>query len=153
MCTVILDLQLACYDRQGLPQKQAFLYWLLGVIPRFRDQAEVTIRLVDEVESHSLNMNYCGQDRPTNVLAFPCEAPPEMKLSLLGDIVICRQVVEQEAQEQHKQPEAHWAHMVIHGTLHLLGYNHHLDKEAEEMEVLEITILQKLGYFDPYANN
>ena len=135
MSQVILDLQLACEDNSGLPEESQFQTWLNAVIPQFQEESEVTIR---------------GKDKPTNVLSFPFEVPPGMEMSLLGDLVICRQVVEKEAQEQGKPLEAHWAHMVVHGSLHLLGYDHIEDDEAEEMEALETEIMLALGYEDPY---
>ncbi|WP_413734714.1 rRNA maturation RNase YbeY [Sodalis sp. RH21] len=150
MSGIILDLQLACSDPAGLPDEAAFTRWLEGVLPQFQPEAEVTIRLVDEAESHELNLTYRGKDKSTNVLSFPFEAPPQVELPLLGDLVICRQVVEREAAEQAVALEAHWAHMVVHGCLHLLGYDHILDDEAEEMEALEAEIMQSLGYPDPY---
>ncbi|CDH23792.1 rRNA maturation RNase YbeY [Xenorhabdus bovienii] len=150
MNSVILDLQIACENPEGLPDEALFQRWLENVLPQFQAESEVTIRLVDEAESHDLNLTYRGKDKPTNVLSFPFEAPPEVKLPLLGDLIICRQVVEQEAEEQQKTVEEHWAHMVIHGSLHLLGYDHIEDDEAEEMESLETEILQKMGYADPY---
>lgn len=150
MSEVILDLQLACENSAGLPDEAAFNRWLTAVLPRFRASAEVTIRLVDEAESQELNLTYRGKDKPTNVLSFPFEAPPQVELPLLGDLVICRQVVEREAQEQNVPLDAHWAHMVVHGCLHLLGYDHILDREAEEMEALEAEIMQSMGYIDPY---
>lgn len=152
MSEVILDLQLACDDKHGLPTKVDFQRWLQGVLSLFRYQAEVTIRLVDESESHELNMTYRGKDRPTNVLSFPFEVPSEvaLPLPLLGDLVICRQVVEREVYDQEKALEVHWAHMVIHGSLHLLGYDHILYEEALKMESLETDIMQKLGYPNPY---
>lgn len=150
MSEVILDLQLACDETHGLPAEADFQRWLQGVLFLFRDQVEVTIRIVDESESHELNMTYRGKDRPTNVLSFPFEAPLEVTLPLLGDLVICRQVVEREAHEQEKMLESHWAHMVVHSSLHLLGYDHILDKEALEMESLETEIMKKLGYLNPY---
>ena len=152
MSDIILDLQLACENPDGLPGEADFTRWLAGVLPRFRDQAEVTIRLVDEPESHELNLTYRGMDKPTNVLSFPFEAPPQVELPLLGDLVICRQVVEREAAEQRVPPEAHWAHMVVHGCLHLLGYDHIEDEEAEEMESLEAEIMLAMGYPDPYQS-
>lgn len=152
MSGVILDLQVACADPAGLPDEAIFMHWLEGVLPQFQDEAEVTIRLVDEAESHELNLTYRGMDKPTNVLSFPFEAPPQVELPLLGDLIICRQVVEREAVEQDVPPEAHWAHMVVHGCLHLLGYDHIQDDEAEEMEALEADIMQALGYPDPYLN-
>ncbi|EAA5905018.1 rRNA maturation RNase YbeY [Salmonella enterica] len=150
MSQVILDLQLACEDHASLPDEAQFQRWLDGVIPQFQEEAEVTIRLVDEAESHDLNLTYRGKDKPTNVLSFPFEAPPGIEMPLLGDLIICRQVVEQEAQEQGKPLEAHWAHMVVHGSLHLLGYDHIDDDEAEEMESLETEIMLAMGYEDPY---
>ncbi|WMQ73869.1 MAG: Endoribonuclease YbeY [Sodalis sp.] len=152
MSEVILNLQLACNDARDLPNEADFLRWLRGVLPLFLDYAEVTVRLVDEAESHELNFTYRGKDRPTNVLSFPFEAPPEVEHHLLGDLVICRQVVEREAQQQEKTLEAHWAHMVVHGSLHLLGYDHILDEKALEMESLETEIMQNLGYQDPYLS-
>lgn len=150
MSNVILDLQIACDNAEGLPSEALFQRWLDQVLPKFQAESEVTIRLVDEAESHDLNLTYRGKDKPTNVLSFPFEAPPEIELPLLGDLIICRQVVEQEAIEQQKSDEEHWAHMVIHGCLHLLGYDHIEDDEAEEMEALETEILAELGYADPY---
>ena len=150
MSQVILDLQLACEDNSGLPEESQFQTWLNAVIPQFQEESEVTIRVVDTAESHSLNLTYRGKDKPTNVLSFPFEVPPGMEMSLLGDLVICRQVVEKEAQEQGKPLEAHWAHMVVHGSLHLLGYDHIEDDEAEEMEAIETEIMLALGYEDPY---
>lgn len=150
MSEVILDLQIVSENTQGLPTKAQFMQWLEAVLPQFQPISEVTIRIVDEAESHELNLTYRGKDRPTNVLSFPFEAPPEVELPLLGDLIICRQVVEKEAAEQDKTVEEQWAHMVIHGCLHLLGYDHIEDDEAEEMEGLETEILQKLGYEDPY---
>ena len=152
MSQVILDLQLACEQASGLPSETDFRRWLEAVLLQFQPESEVTIRLVDEAESHDLNLTWRGKDKPTNVLSFPFEAPPGIELPLLGDLVICRQVVEQEAAEQEKALEAHWAHMVIHGTLHLLGYDHIEDSEAEEMESLETEIMLALGYPDPYIS-
>ncbi|NRN28901.1 rRNA maturation RNase YbeY [Photorhabdus heterorhabditis] len=150
MSSVILDLQIACENLQDLPEETLFQRWLDGVLPQFQSESEVTIRIVDEAESHDLNLTYRGKDKPTNVLSFPFESPPTVALPLLGDLIICRQVVEKEAEEQQKTVEEHWAHMVVHGCLHLLGYDHIEDDEAEEMESLETEIMQKLGYSDPY---
>ncbi|MQL50521.1 rRNA maturation RNase YbeY [Photorhabdus khanii] len=150
MSSVILDLQIACESSQSLPEETLFQQWLDGVLPQFQSESEVTIRIVDKAESQDLNLTYRGKDKPTNVLSFPFEAPPEVDLPLLGDLIICRQVVEKEAEEQQKTVEEHWAHMVVHGCLHLLGYDHIEDDEAEEMESLETEIMQKLGYADPY---
>ena len=148
--TIELDLQLAVEDESGLPSFDEIHSWLSNAISLFQSDAEVTVRIVDEQESHQLNLEYRGKDKPTNVLSFPFEVPPGIEINLLGDLIICRQVVEQEAIEQDKPLLAHWAHMVVHGSLHLLGYDHIEDDEAEEMESLETEIMQKMGFEDPY---
>ncbi|WP_349919110.1 rRNA maturation RNase YbeY [Aeromonas veronii] len=151
--SLTLDLQLACANAEGLPTEAQLQGWLESTILGFQDEAEVTVRLVDEAESRELNHTYRGKDKPTNVLSFPFEAPPGLELPLLGDLVICRQVVEAEAIEQNKPLMSHWAHMVVHGSLHLLGYDHIEDEEAEEMEQLERDILQEMGIPDPYLDD
>jgi len=108
---------------------------------------------VDAAESQALNRRFRGKDRPTNVLSFPADLPPELELPLLGDLVVCREVVEAEAAEQGKPAEAHWAHMVVHGTLHLLGYDHETAEGAEAMEALEAEILSEFGWPDPYQEH
>ena len=148
--SIELDLQIAVENEQGLPTEQDIQLWLDKTIPQFQENAELTVRIVDTEESHQLNHDYRGKDKPTNVLSFPFEAPPGMELDLLGDLIICRQVVEKEAEEQNKPLLAHWAHMVVHGSLHLLGYDHIEDDEAEEMESLETEIMQAMGFEDPY---
>ncbi|NNN44169.1 MULTISPECIES: rRNA maturation RNase YbeY [unclassified Vibrio] len=148
--SIELDLQIAVENEQNLPSFEDFSNWLTAAITPFQYQAEVTIRIVDQAESHQLNLDYRGKDKPTNVLSFPFEAPPEVELDLLGDLVICQPVVEQEAIEQEKPLMAHWAHMVVHGSLHLLGYDHIDDQDADEMEALETEIMQKMGFNDPY---
>ncbi|MFZ7187501.1 rRNA maturation RNase YbeY [Avibacterium avium] len=150
MKDVIVDLQIAAENSENLPTEQQFQQWATAAVQAENLQPEITIRVVDEAESQSLNATYRGKDYPTNVLSFPFECPEEVELSLLGDLVICRQVVEREAQEQGKPLMAHWAHMVVHGCLHLLGYDHIEDDEAEEMESLETEIMQDLGFADPY---
>ena len=142
--TLELDLQIACDPAPGLPSQAQLQSWAR------RNDAELSIRLVDEAESQTLNRDYRGKDKPTNVLSFPADLPPELELPLLGDLVVCRQVVEREAEEQHKAPHDHWAHMIIHGTLHLLGFDHIDDGEAEVMEALEIALLGQLGIDNPY---
>ncbi len=111
---------------------------------------EMTVRIVDEVESAQLNETYRQKSGPTNVLSFPFETPPEIDLPLLGDLLICASVVEREAKEQNKIPQAHWAHMVVHGCLHLQGYDHIEPRQAEQMEALEIDVLAYLGFSNPY---
>ncbi len=152
MGKMIIDLQIACEQETGLPTAEQIEQWATAAVQPQSDEVEMTVRIVDEAESHELNLNYRGKDRPTNVLSFPFECPDEVELPLLGDLVICRQVVEREAQEQDKSLMAHWAHMVVHGSLHLLGYDHIEDDEAEEMESLETQIMTGLGFADPYLS-
>ena len=152
MGKMIIDLQMACEEESGLPTAEQIEQWATAAVQPQSDEVEMTVRIVDEAESHALNLNYRGKDRPTNVLSFPFECPDEVELPLLGDLVICRQVVEREAQEQDKPVMAHWAHMVVHGSLHLLGYDHIEDDEAEEMESLETQIMTGLGFADPYLS-
>ncbi len=127
--------------------------WVRHAIGARREQAEVSIRITDRDEISELNRTYRDKDGATNVLSFPAELPPELALPLLGDLVICAPVVEDEARQQGKALQAHWAHMIIHGTLHLLGYDHIDDNDAEVMENLEIAILTDLGFPDPYRDN
>lgn len=150
MGSIFVDLQIATENIEGLPTEEQIVQWATAAVQPEGDEVEMTVRIVDEVESHELNLTYRGKDRPTNVLSFPFECPDEVELLLLGDLVICRQVVEREAAEQEKPLMAHWAHMVVHGCLHLLGYDHIEDDEAEEMESLETQIMQGLGFDDPY---
>ncbi|MDP5150199.1 rRNA maturation RNase YbeY [Rheinheimera baltica] len=146
---ITLDLQLAC-TIDNIPAETQFQLWLEAAILPFQAEAEVTIRIVDNNESQQLNLGYRGKDKPTNVLSFPFQCPPGIELPLLGDLVICAPVVMQEATEQGKSLNAHWAHMVIHGCLHLLGFDHINDDDAEQMEAEEVTILQHLGITNPY---
>lgn len=138
---------------EGLPSRAELEAWVAAVLDRFAGEArhELTVRFVDAEESRALNRDYRGKDRPTNVLSFPFEAPPGVALPLLGDLVICHPVVEREAAEQHKRRAEHYAHLVIHGTLHLLGHDHLEDAEAEVMERLEREILADFGIADPYT--
>ncbi|WP_439887422.1 rRNA maturation RNase YbeY [Pseudomonas sp. MBLB4123] len=155
---VELDLQVASRaDR--LPGEAQFRAWCELALRQRTADSELTIRLVDEAEGRELNRTYRHKDYATNVLSFPAEVPdgpdgePLLDIPLLGDLVICAPVVEREAREQDKSLEAHWAHLVIHGCLHLLGYDHIEDAEAEEMEALERTLLAELGHPDPYAGD
>ena len=135
----------------GVPGEAEFVRWIAAALAGRRDGAELAIRIVDESEGAELNSTYRGKQGPTNVLSFPAELPAGVPLALLGDLVICAPVVAREAREQGKAPEAHWAHLVVHGCLHLIGYDHERETEAEEMESLERGILAGMGYPDPYA--
>ena len=145
-----LDLQVAT-EGEGLPAPEQVSTWIRAVLSERMEQAEVTIRIVGESEAAALNRRYRGRRGPTNVLAFPFEAAVRLEVPLLGDIVICAPVVQREAEEQRKDAQAHWAHMVVHGTLHLLGYDHHTPLQAHQMESLEQTVLATLGFPNPYA--
>lgn len=146
-----IDIQQASTaDVSQLPSDEQFEIWVEAALQQRMNEAELSIRIVDEDESQALNLQYRGKDKSTNVLSFPCELPEGVELPLLGDLVICAQVVAREALEQGKALHAHWAHMVVHGTLHLLGYDHIDDTEAEEMEAIEIQVLLELGYPNPY---
>ena len=116
----------------------------------FHHAAQLTVRLVDTEEGVALNQDYRHRQGATNVLSFPFGEPFQMQPPLLGDVVICAPVVAAEARQQNKSLLAHWAHLVVHGTLHLLGYDHLGDNQAQEMEALEIMILAQLGFPDPY---
>lgn len=145
----IVDIQIATAD-DDIPSEQQFERWVSAALPADKAHAELTIRIVGTTESQALNSQYRQKDSPTNVLSFPSDLPPEVDVPLLGDLIICAPVVEQEAREQNKDLEAHWAHMVVHGTLHLLGYDHMEDDAATLMEQLETDILAGLSYVDPY---
>ncbi len=149
---VYVDRQVAV-DFDALPGEQELEHWFATVLEHFPGESrrEMTVRFASETESRTLNHDYRGRDKSTNVLSFPFEAPPGVPLPLLGDLVISPHVVEREALEQHKRPEDHFVHMIVHGTLHLLGLDHIDDDEAETMEQLERDILSTLGISDPYA--
>lgn len=146
--TVELDLQLAV-ESEHTPTCEAFSAWV-GAALAGREEVELTVRVVGREESHELNRAYRGKDSATNVLSFPAELPEGIDVPLLGDIVICAPLVIDEAKQQGKAPLDHWAHLTIHGVLHLLGYDHQGDAEAEAMESLETSLLQSLGIADPY---
>ena len=137
---------------EGLPERGEIRAWVDATLSGRRTRCELTVRIVDEAEAAELNENFRGRKGPTNVLSFPYEGVPGVVLPLLGDIVICAPVVGREAGEQGKPEKAHWAHMVVHGVLHLLGYDHVEPSQARSMERLEKQILAKLGYGDPYGD-
>ena len=148
--TDLVDVQLADGSTKT-PDAQQIQDWVAAVFAALeRSPLPMTVRIVGEEEMAKLNRRYRGQNQPTNVLSFPMEPLPGICTDLLGDIVVCGPVVDREAAIQHKLPMSHWAHMVVHGMLHLVGYDHESDQEATAMETLEKSVLQGLGYSDPY---
>jgi probable rRNA maturation factor len=145
-----VDLQVAT-EGECLPTSEELSAWIRAVLLERMEEAEVALRIVGEAEGAALNERYRGRRGPTNVLTFPFDSPVRLEVPLLGDIVICAPVVRREAQEQSKDLQAHWAHLVVHGTLHLLGYDHQTPLQAHHMESLEQTILAALGFPNPYA--
>ncbi|MDH5649136.1 MAG: rRNA maturation RNase YbeY [Gammaproteobacteria bacterium] len=145
-----LDVQYAseCGD---LPKESDIARWAEAALEGIKESIGISVRIVDEAESAELNRQYRNKSGPTNVLSFPFEDPPGVKSEILGDLVICAPVVSREAQEQNKPEQAHWAHMVVHGIMHLRGYDHINDEDAGKMEKMETTILTRLGFDDPYA--
>lgn len=136
----------------NLPTDADFQRWVDAALTCHRDEGEICIRIVSPEESQELNSTYRGKDKPTNVLSFPFEVPEGVPITLLGDLIICADVVSREADEQKKALLDHWAHMVVHGCLHLIGFDHINDDEAEEMENLERKILASLDIADPYRD-
>lgn len=124
--------------------------WASLALADVEKKTELTLRIVDEEEGHMLNKTWRDKDYATNVLSFPIGETLEGDIELLGDIVICAPVVERETAEQGKEADAHWAHLVIHGVLHLRGYDHEKPEDAGKMEQMEITLLDKIGYPNPY---
>ncbi len=144
--TACIDIQQACED--PCPDPEQIRHWVKQALAG--KSAEVSLRIVDEAEMTALNQRYRGKAGPTNVLSFPFAPPPGVPNTFLGDIVICAPVVAMEAHEQGKSLSAHWAHMIVHGILHLQGYDHIDPKEAQHMEQLETEILARLGFDNPY---
>ena len=149
---ISIDIQSVSEDDDQPPPEQ-IKHWATAVISPRKTSAELSIRIVDEAEILALNSQYRNKHSSTNVLSFPADLPEAIELPLLGDIVICAPIVAKEAIEQGKDHEAHWAHMIIHGTLHLLGYDHIEDDQAEVMEQLEIDILNTFNFPNPYQTS
>lgn len=157
--SLVVDVQIACADAD-LPSVRQIESWVSRAVAEsgrnLADQTEVSVRLVDTGEIQALNRDYRQKDKATNVLSFPAgpiAGLPEAASQVLGDIVVCAGVVRDEAAEQGKSADDHWAHMLVHGTLHLLGYDHDTDADAAEMEALEARILVGNGSTDPYAKS
>ncbi|NIR30562.1 MAG: rRNA maturation RNase YbeY [Gammaproteobacteria bacterium] len=146
---VSIDVQYAC-EGPDMPRTDALSAWAAAALGREQEGVELTVRVVDEAEAARLNETYRHRAGPTNVLSFPFEPPADIPCPLLGDVVVCAPVVAREAVQQGVDPRAHWAHVVVHGVLHLLGYDHEREEEARIMESLEVAILARLGFPDPY---
>ncbi len=134
----------------NLPTKKQFQLWIDMALPKAKQSSEIAIRIVDEREIIALNKKFRNKNKPTNILSFPFTPSPFCPDNFLGDLVICASVVKTEAKEQQKKIMAHWAHLTIHGTLHLLGFDHIKTKDAVTMENLEIKLLKKLGFPNPF---
>ena len=158
---LFLDVQ-KVVDSDTIPANEIIGHWVKTTLlienPDLASDTEfeLTIRIVDKGEIQALNKTYRHKDKPTNVLSFPYEGfefdvPEEVQLPLLGDLIICHDIVVEEAQQQTKSIEGHWAHMVVHGVLHLKGYDHLEDSDAELMEALEVRILKQLQFSNPYS--
>ena len=146
-----LQVDIQCASGEPVPEEEDIRGWIEAALSGRRSaDTEISLRLVDIEEMTTLNENYRAKPGPTNVLSFPSDLPRELELPLLGDIVICAPVVRDEAQSQNKTLQAHWAHMTVHGTLHLLGYDHLEEADATIMENLESHALQRFGFPCPY---
>ncbi|PPK76702.1 rRNA maturation RNase YbeY [Methylobacter tundripaludum] len=141
----------AVFESAGQPDQQQIQLWVDTALDDYEQDTEIVVRIVDEQESAELNEQYRHKSGPTNILSFPVDLPEGIELDLLGDLVICAPVLEKEALEQDKLLAHHWAHIIVHGVLHLLGYDHIDDDEAELMENKEIAILNKLHINNPYT--
>lgn len=146
-----LTLQKIVNNNTFIPSRYFLAKWVTKALLERTTANEVNIRLVSKKESAKLNHTYRHKKAPTNILSFPFEPPPQIYCNFLGDLVICAALVNQEARQQGKTYLAHWAHLVIHGCLHLIGYDHANPKDANKMETLEIKLLEDLGYANPYT--
>jgi probable rRNA maturation factor len=141
--------------RTWSPARGDLAAWATTALGRRAAGREIGVRVVGPAESRRLNAQFRGKDKPTNVLSFPAADLPggdDGDLRPLGDLVICPQVLRAEAREQKKSLRAHWAHLVVHGSLHLLGYDHERESDADRMERREIAVLRRLGFANPYRS-
>ena len=151
LTTMAINITIQNESSLASPEDEQIKGWINAAVSDGDGESELTVRIVDEEEGRELNKHWRKKDYATNVLSFPIGEALEGTPLMLGDIVICAPVVKREALEQTKEEEAHWAHMVVHGVLHLQGYDHEMPDEAERMEALEISILDNIGYANPYA--
>ncbi|CAL4326498.1 rRNA maturation RNase YbeY [Buchnera aphidicola] len=149
MKKIIVNLQICCINNQHIPEKYLFKKWIKKIL-HIKTNNIITIRIVDKSEIKHLNLMFRGQNKATNVLSFPFNQYVTINYKLLGDLVLCKQIIEKEAYTYNKKLESHWAHMTIHGVLHLLGYDHKTTKETYIMKKIENKIMLSLNYKRPY---
>ncbi|CAL4324129.1 rRNA maturation RNase YbeY [Buchnera aphidicola] len=150
MKNIILDIQIACSNKIYRPKKKDFEIWLKKILKSQKKIYEITIRIVDKTEIKKINLKYRGKKKPTNILSFAYSEYAKNNIIFLGDLIICNTILQEEAKIQKKILKSHWAHIIIHGTLHLLGYSHENDIKQKQMELLETDIMLELGYKNPY---
>ncbi len=147
--SIAVDLQVS-EDAGDVPSAEEFRHWVTAALADRRRRAQVSLRITGRDEMRDLNRRYRDRPGATNVLSFPADLPAEVRTPLLGDVVVCAPIVAEEARAQGKTELAHWAHLVVHGTLHLIGYDHVEAHDARRMEAVETDVLARLGYADPY---
>ncbi|CAL4322958.1 rRNA maturation RNase YbeY [Buchnera aphidicola] len=147
MRKIKLNLQIKCHKENHIPKKKKIKTWIKSIIKK---KCEITIRIVNISKIKKLNFLYRNKNQSTNILSFPFDSPKHIKSKILGDLVICASIIKKEAILQNKTIDVHWAHIIIHGTLHLLGYNHNNLNTSSIMEKIEIKAMINLGYNDPY---
>ncbi|XBC39110.1 MAG: rRNA maturation RNase YbeY [Buchnera aphidicola (Nurudea shiraii)] len=153
MTSIIINLQTACYKQSYFPKKEKYAKWIQANLKNQRSNIEVTIRIVKKSEIKLLNFKYRKKNKTTNILSFPSTTNKIIKSDFIGDLVICGNIIKKEAQIKNITIESHWAHIIIHGTLHLLGYNHKNYNNFKKMKDLEIKAMVSLGYQNPYKIN
>ncbi|XBC38053.1 MAG: rRNA maturation RNase YbeY [Buchnera aphidicola (Floraphis choui)] len=151
MESIIINLQTACSKKIYFPKKIHYLKWIQASLNKRSSNLEITIRIVKSSEMQSLNFKYRKKNKTTNVLSFPSTSNTIVKSNFIGDLIICSDIIKKEAIKFNKEIKSHWAHMVIHGTLHLLGYDHNNYYNSKKMKHLEIKIMSSLGYKNPYT--
>ncbi|XBC43198.1 MAG: rRNA maturation RNase YbeY [Buchnera aphidicola (Meitanaphis flavogallis)] len=150
MTVIIIDLQTACSKKSYFPKKSQYLKWIRASLNKKKSNAEITIRIVRTLEMQLLNYKYRNKNKTTNILSFPSTTYKIMQSYFIGDLIVCSDVIKKEANTYNKNIESHWAHMIIHGTLHLLGYDHKNYYNLKKMQNLETNIMLSLGYKNPY---
>ncbi|MFI4847366.1 MAG: rRNA maturation RNase YbeY [Candidatus Makana argininalis] len=150
MKKLILNIQIACNKNGWIPSKDDFINWSKSDYIVIKKLSKITIRIVNKKESRILNLKYRGKNIPTNIISFPFYPPKDFKTLFIGDLIICKKIIYLESKKLKKNLKSYWAHIFIHGLLHLLGYNHLIYKKAIYMENLESKIMKNIGYNDPY---